>query len=118
MNPARVLVADDKESILRLFERMAGDDVELTTVFDGQRAIALALAGDYEVVVCDVRMPGTDGFTILREIKRARPEIEVILMTAYASIPTAVEALKAGAYDYLAKPFDPDVALLDRKSVV
>jgi two-component system response regulator HydG len=112
MNPTRVLVADDKENILRLFERMANDDIELTTVSDGQRAIALVLAGDYEVVVCDVRMPGADGFTILREIKRARPEIEVILMTAYASIPTAVEALKAGAYDYLAKPFDPDVALL------
>ncbi len=112
MNPARVLVADDKESILHLFERLAGNDLQLTTVADGQRALAMALAGDYEVVVCDVRMPGADGFTILRELKLARPEIEIILMTAYASIPTAVQALKAGAYDYLAKPFDPDEALL------
>lgn len=112
MQPARVLVADDKENILRLFERMVDDSIALTTAPDGQRALSLALAGDYDVVVCDIRMPGVDGLTVLHEIKLARPEVEVILMTAYASIPTAVEAMKAGAYDYLAKPFEPDEALL------
>lgn len=112
MQSARVLVADDKENILRLFERIVDDSIALTTVPDGQRALSLALAGDYDVVVCDIRMPGVDGLTVLHELKLARPEVEVILMTAYASIPTAVEALKSGAYDYLAKPFEPDEALL------
>jgi Response regulator containing CheY-like receiver, AAA-type ATPase, and DNA-binding domains len=112
MRNARILVADDKENILKLFEKILADGYDVTTVADGTRALAMALTGDFDVVVSDIRMPGADGFTVLREIKRACPDVEVVLMTAYASIPKAVEAMKEGAYDYLAKPFDPEQALL------
>jgi DNA-binding NtrC family response regulator len=112
MSNARILVADDKENILKLFEKILADSFDVATVGDGNRALAMVLNGDFDVVVSDIRMPGADGFTLLREIKHACPEVEVILMTAYASISKAVEAMKEGAYHYLAKPFDPEEALL------
>ncbi|WP_077729684.1 sigma-54 dependent transcriptional regulator [Methylocaldum sp. 14B] len=112
MNNIRLLVADDKESILKLFQDAFAHGFDITTAADGQKALAMALNGNFDVVVSDIRMPGLDGLTLLREIKHARPEVEVILMTAFASIPNAVEAMKEGAYDYLTKPFDPEEALL------
>lgn len=108
----RVLVADDKDTILSLFRKILGPSFDVETAADGAQAIALAVNGDFDVVVSDIRMPGADGFELLREVKRARPEVEVVLMTAFATIDKAVEAMKQGAYDYLAKPFDPDEALL------
>jgi DNA-binding NtrC family response regulator len=112
MRKPRVLVADDKDTILGLFGRILADRFEVVTATDGQRALALALNDDFDVVVSDIRMPGADGFTVLREVKRAKPDVEVVLMTAFGSVQKAVEAMKEGAYDYLAKPFDPDDALL------
>lgn len=112
MSRPRVLVVDDKENMLRLFERILDDGYELEIADSGTRALALLAGGSYDVVVSDIRMPGADGFVVLQEAKRRSPETEVILMTAYASVPAAVEAMKQGAYDYLAKPFDPDDAAL------
>jgi DNA-binding NtrC family response regulator len=112
MSRPRVLVVDDKENMLRLFERILGEAYELETADSGTRALALLTGGSYDVVVSDIRMPDADGFVVLQEAKRRSPETEVILMTAYASVPAAVEAMKQGAYDYLAKPFDPDDAAL------
>jgi len=112
MSKPRVLVADDKDTILGLFGRILSDRFEVATATDGQRALALALNDDFDVVVTDIRMPGADGFRVLRELKRAKPDVEVVLMTAYGSVEKAVEAMKEGAYDYLTKPFDPDEALL------
>ncbi|MFH0342729.1 MAG: sigma-54-dependent transcriptional regulator [Chromatiales bacterium] len=112
MTRARILVADDKENILKLFERILGESFEVTTVADGNRALAMILSGDFDVVVSDIRMPGADGFAVLNEVKRVRPEVEVILMTAYATVPAAIEAIKQGAFDYLPKPFELDEALL------
>jgi DNA-binding NtrC family response regulator len=108
----RVLIADDKDTILSLFRKILWPDFDVETAADGAQAISLAVNGDFDVVVSDIRMPGADGFELLREVKRARPEIEVVLMTAFGTIDKAVEAMKQGAYDYLAKPFDPDEALL------
>jgi DNA-binding NtrC family response regulator len=107
-----VLVVDDKETILGLFQRVLADGYDVTTAEDGTRALALIASGDFDVVLTDIKMPGVDGFTILRETKRLDPDIEVILMTAYGSVAKAVEAMKEGAYDYLTKPFEPDEALL------
>jgi DNA-binding NtrC family response regulator len=112
MNSIQLLVADDKENILKLFEDFFVDGFDVVTVSDGNKALALALKGSFDVVVSDIRMPGLDGLALLRELKQGRPEVEVILMTAYASVSDAVEAMKQGAYDYLIKPFDPDEALL------
>jgi DNA-binding NtrC family response regulator len=112
MERARILVVDDKENILKLFARILGDGYELTTAADGGRAISLVAAQPFDVVVTDLRMPGADGFEVLRAVKARAPETEVVMMTAYATVTDAVEAMKQGAYDYLQKPFDPDDASL------
>jgi DNA-binding NtrC family response regulator len=112
MEPARILVVDDKENIVKLFARILGAGYRLTTAADGGRAIALVAAQPFDVVVTDLRMPGADGFEVLRAVKARAPETEVIMMTAYATVGDAVEAMKQGAYDYLQKPFDPDDASL------
>jgi len=112
MERARILVVDDKENILKLFERILGgsEEHELTTAADGARALSLIGAQEFDVVVTDLRMPGPDGFEVLRGVKSRSAETEVIMMTAYATVSDAVEAMKQGAYDYLQKPFDPDEA--------
>jgi DNA-binding NtrC family response regulator len=112
MERARILVVDDKENIVKLFARILGDGYELTTAADGGRAISLVAAQPFDVVVTDLKMPGADGFEVLRAVKARSPETEVIMMTAYATVGDAVEAMKQGAYDYLQKPFDPDDASL------
>ncbi|MBI2896777.1 MAG: sigma-54-dependent Fis family transcriptional regulator [Deltaproteobacteria bacterium] len=112
MTHPKVLVVDDKENILGLLKKILESGHDVTTVADGTRALALISGGDFDVVMSDIRMPGADGFTLLRETKRLNPDVEVILMTAYGSVAKAVEAMKEGAYDYLTKPFEPDEALL------
>ncbi|MFZ5469572.1 MAG: sigma-54-dependent transcriptional regulator [Myxococcota bacterium] len=108
MDKPRILVADDKENMLKLFAKILGSAFELSTASDGQRAISLIASQPFEVVVTDIRMPGADGFEVLRAVKKHAPLTEVVMMTAYASVQKAVEAIKDGAYDYIQKPFDPD----------
>ncbi len=110
MERARVLVVDDKENILKLFARILGEEYELTTAGDGGRAISLVASQEFDVVVTDLKMPGADGFEVLRAVKARAPDTEVVMMTAYATVSDAVETMKQGAYDYLQKPFDPDDA--------
>jgi len=112
MKRARVLVVDDKDTNLKLMSRILSGEFEVLTAVDGTRALALVEAEDLDVVVSDIRMPGADGMVVLGEVKRLRPDTEVILMTAFGTVTAAVEAMKAGAYDYLQKPFEPDEALL------
>ncbi len=110
---ARVLVCDDKENFTKLFRRILPEDrYDVTTAEDGARALALVAAGDFDVIVTDIRMPNADGLAVLREARSRDQDVEVILMTAYATVPAAVDAIREGAYDYLAKPFEPDEALL------
>jgi DNA-binding NtrC family response regulator len=112
MDRARVLVVDDKENLLKLFARILGDAYELTTAAEGGRALSLIASQEFDVVVTDLRMPGADGFEVLKAVKARAPGTEVVMMTAYATVQDAVRAMKDGAYDYLAKPFDPDAAAL------
>ncbi|MEP0841173.1 MAG: sigma-54-dependent Fis family transcriptional regulator [Phycisphaerae bacterium] len=112
MTRARILVVDDKENMLKLFAKILGDDCELTTAAEGGRALSLVEAQDFDVVVTDLKMPGADGLEVLKAVKRRQPDTEVVMMTAYATVNDAVEAMKQGAYDYLQKPFDPDAAVL------
>jgi DNA-binding NtrC family response regulator len=112
MDRARILVADDKENMLKLVTRILGDAYEVTTAADGNRAISLIGGQEFDVILTDLRMPGADGFEVLRAAKARAPDTEVVMMTAYATVQDAVAAMKQGAYDYLTKPFDPDDALL------
>lgn len=105
---ARVLVVDDKENMLKLFEKILGEHYELTCASDGRQALVQIGSQVFDVVVTDIRMPGADGFEVLRAVKQLSPDTEVILMTAHASVEKAVEAIKEGAFDYIQKPFEPD----------
>ncbi|MCM2334888.1 MAG: sigma-54 dependent transcriptional regulator, partial [Anaeromyxobacteraceae bacterium] len=112
MTRPRVLIVDDKENILSLLEAILGDAWEVVKAGAGARALALVAAQPFDVVMTDLRMPGADGFEVLRAVKARAPDTEVVMMTAYATVADAVEAMKLGAYDYLQKPFDPDDASL------
>ena len=105
-----LLVVDDKHNMLRLMAKVMGDCMKVLTAEDGESAVAILQREPVDVVLCDLRMPDISGIDVLRECKRVRPNAEFVLMTAYASVDTAVEAVKLGAYDYLAKPFEPAAA--------
>jgi len=113
MTRPRILVCDDKENFTKLFQRILPDDkYDVTTASGGARALGLLSATAFDVIVTDIRMPGADGLEVLREARARDPDVEVILMTAYATVPAAVDAMRQGAFDYLAKPFEPDEAVL------
>ena len=112
MDRARVLVVDDKENILKLFERILGEAYQVTIAGDGARAIALVASQPFDVVVTDLRMPGGSGLDLLAWIKGYDPRIAVLAVTAYGSLETAIQAIRLGAADYIPKPFEPDALLL------
>jgi two-component system response regulator HydG len=112
MQKPRILVVDDKENMLKLLATVLGEKNEVTLASDGAQALALIGARDFEVVLSDIRMPEADGFQVLKAVRDASLFTEVVLMTAFATVHDAVEAIKQGAYDYLQKPFDPDAAAL------
>ncbi len=112
MSLGRILVVDDKENLRNLLARLLSDRYDVTTAADGAQALAKLAAGTFDLVLSDVRMPGADGLEVLRAVKQHAPSTEVILMTAFASVQSAVEAMREGAYDYLQKPFDPDEAVV------
>jgi DNA-binding NtrC family response regulator len=101
----RILVADDEEIVrtnVQEFLRSHGYVVDGAS--DGNAALERVLDEDYALVLTDIRMPGMDGIELLQRVVTERPETFVLIMTAYASVETAVEALRLGAYDYLLKP--------------
>jgi DNA-binding NtrC family response regulator len=102
---SKVLIVEDDEGMRSLFEEaLSLWGYHATTASTGARAIELVQGQLFDTVLCDVRMPEMDGLTILREIKRHDPSIEVVMVTGFPAVASAVEALKLGAYDYLAKP--------------
>jgi len=106
---ATLLIVDDEKNIrshLATYVRSLGHTAE--TAADATTALAALERQSVDVVLSDVRMAGMDGLALLREVRRRRPEAVVVLMTAYATVPQAVEAMRAGAYDYLVKPFSLD----------
>src|SRR5712691_7976852 len=109
MSETRVLVVDDERSmreVLAIALRQAGYDV---TLADGGVAALERLRDEtFDLVVTDLRMRETDGMAVLRTVRERAPETVVLVVTAYASTETAVEAMKLGAYDYLTKPFKLD----------
>ncbi len=108
----RVLIADDKASLRELLARILSERYEVRVAENGTDAIALVRAERFAVVVSDIRMPGADGLEVLKACHAVDAHLEVILMTGYATIKNAVDAIRAGAFDYLPKPFEPDDALL------
>ncbi len=105
-----ILVVDDKKNMLSLMRKTLQAEMHVLTALDGSRALEIIEQQEVDVVLSDLRLPDMDGLEILEGLKRLRPRAEFILMTAYASVGTAIQALRLGSYDYLTKPFDPKEA--------
>lgn len=105
----RILVVDDEASIRRILQ-VAFDKAGYVTdvASDAREAEQKVEAGPYECVLTDVTMPGKSGHELLRDLKREHPEMPVIIMTAFGTIPQAVQAIRDGAHEYVTKPFDLD----------
>src|SRR5467141_3491552 len=105
MEPAKILVVDDESAILRLLrEALTQWGYQVTSASSAAEALQ-ALRGDmFDAVITDIRMPDMNGLELLKEIKRHDESVEVVVMTGYPTIASAVEALKEGAFDYLSKP--------------
>src|SRR6185437_11760728 len=107
---ARILVVDDQEMMRdSLVATLAREGHDVIAAGDGPVAVSrLSGPGRFDLVITDLKMPRMTGIELLQETKRLRPETPVVLMTAFATVATAVEAMKLGAYDYIQKPFDGD----------
>src|SRR5512136_2342202 len=110
-----ILVIDDEESLRHTLGRVLRQaGYEVTTAGEGNEALRLINSGyentsPYDVVYLDIRLPGMDGLQVLKEIRQRDAHLPVILLTAYGSLKTALEALRLGATGYLIKPLDPEV---------
>ncbi|MBX5484355.1 MAG: sigma-54-dependent Fis family transcriptional regulator [Myxococcaceae bacterium] len=103
----RILVVDDDRIVLRaVSEILTREGYAVTAIDDAVEGLAAARDPSVDVCILDVKMPHLSGMDLLKAIKRERPDVEVIMMTAFATVETAVQAVKAGAYDYLTKPFE------------
>ena len=105
----RILIVDDEEDFAgALAERLTIREYDVHTSFTGQDALAKVKEHNYDIVILDVKMPGTNGIDVLKEIKNIKPLTEVIMLTGNATVETAIEGMKLGAYDYLMKPCETD----------
>src|SRR2546428_4024789 len=103
----RVIVIDDEPMITDgLRQHLADEGYSVDTASSGSEAIDLFDAGAHHLAICDLQLPDMDGLTLLRHMKDAKPNTEVIVITGHGSVQTAVEAIKAGAFYFVEKPFD------------
>src|SRR5687768_9511891 len=107
-NGGRVLIVEDGPDLRSLLRNILAPRHDVVLAPDGMVAYSRLETAPFDVVLTDVRMPGPDGFELARMIRKRWPLTEVVFMTAFASIPEAVDALRLGAYDYITKPFHPD----------
>jgi two-component system response regulator AtoC len=116
----RVLVVDDEEGVRSFIaEALAGEGLHVVTAQDGQEAAELVERQSFHLVITDLKMPRLDGMALLRKLRAETPETEVIILTAYGTVDTAVEAMKLGALDYLSKPLSgpEELRLLTRRAL-
>jgi len=114
-----ILVVDDEEIVREsLSSWLREDGYRVDTAPDGPAALERVKAQRWGILLVDLKMPGMDGLQVLEEVKKIRPEVAVVIMTAYATVDTAVNAMKYGAYDYLVKPFDPEEMSLMIEKIV
>jgi DNA-binding NtrC family response regulator len=105
----RILIADDELIVRQSLQNWFQEEGYTVDVAEsGREALEKLTHGQWDIFLLDIKMPGMDGLELQRKIKEIHPNATIIIMTAYASVETAVEAMKQGAYDYVVKPFDPD----------
>ncbi|HJL72379.1 MAG TPA: response regulator, partial [Nitrospinaceae bacterium] len=107
MNP--ILDIDDEKSLREFLTIMLENEgYEVVSADSGQKAVALIEKNVFDLVITDIRMRQSNGIDVLKVVKQVGPQTRVVMMTAYASAETTVEAMKIGAYDYISRPFKVD----------
>ncbi len=105
----RILIVDDEEIVRESFSGwLRKDGYTVETAPDGEAAIGRLRESAWAILIVDLKMPGIDGIQVLEQTRKIQPDASIVIMTAYATVDTAVKAMKLGAYDYLTKPFDPE----------
>jgi DNA-binding NtrC family response regulator len=106
MKTRPVLIVDDEKNIrLTVSQSLESIGLDTDTAMNGEEALAKLKANDYSLILLDLKMPGMDGMQVLRRIREVRPEVRVIVITAYGTVESAVEAMKLGTVDFVQKPF-------------
>ena len=109
MENQKVLVIDDEQIVLDSVKKiLSKENYEVDVSQDSKSGLEMALQKDYDIVLTDIRMPKIGGMRILMDIRRNKPSVPVVLITGYASVQSAVQAMKLGATDYIEKPFTPE----------
>jgi nitrogen regulation protein NR(I) len=110
-NPRVLLIEDDRNIATGLQKAMRANGYEVAVQTRGDDGLAQALAESYDVVITDLKLPGTDGLDLVRQLHQAKPKLPIILITAHGTTETAIEATKWGAFDYVPKPFEVEELL-------
>ena len=109
MGSTKILIVDDelimRESLRGWLER---DGHAVAAAASGEEALDILATTRFDILLVDIKMEGISGLDVLRHVKENDPDVAVVMITAYGSIPTAIDAMKNGAYDYMLKPFDPN----------
>jgi len=119
MEKKKILVIDDEQIVLDSVKKILGaEDFDVDPAISSREGLERAMKQDYDLVLTDIRMPEIGGMRILRDIKRSKPATPVVIFTGYATVQSAVQAMKLGASDYIEKPFTPDMLLTTVKKVL
>ena len=117
MKNMKVLLVDDEEEFVKaLAERLKMRDLRSDTVLDGEEALSFVEDQEPDVMVLDLKMPGIDGMEVLRQVRKAYPKIQVIILTGHGTEKHEEEAKRLGAFDYLEKPVNLDVLVKKMKA--
>ena len=119
MKPSQILIVeDDRKMRLALREIMTKEGYSVDTVETGEAALGRVEETSYDLVITDLKLPGIDGMSLLKAIRKSRPDTSVVIITAYATVDTAVDAMREGAEDYISKPFNLDEIRIIVKKVL
>ena len=105
------MVDDEQDFLETIVKRLKTRKIEVTGVESGYKALELLDDRDFDVIILDVKMPGMDGIETLREIKKKKPLMEVIMLTGHASVESGIQGMQLGAFDYVMKPVALDELL-------
>ena len=109
MKSFRALVIDDEQIVLDSVKKILQEEkYEVEVTLNGREGVQKAIQNDYDIVLTDIRMPDIGGMRVLRDIKRAKPSLPVVIITGYPSVKSAIQSMKLGAGDFIEKPFTPE----------
>jgi two-component system OmpR family response regulator len=112
MEKFKLLIVDDEQDFLEtIIKRLKARKIEVAGAESGYQALELLDSQDFDIIILDVKMPGMDGIEALREIKKKKPLVEVIMLTGHASVESGIQGMQLGAFDYVMKPVALDELL-------